>query len=688
MEVHLYQTYSLLVILAAAIVALLVTYLVYLRNDEDILSKPQKRFLAVIRFLSFFLIALLITKPLIKRIKNKKIDSIFIVAVDNSESMIPNKEKVSQLLKDVEQEIAGTTLKIWQFGEQASPSSELQFSDKQSNYSDILKELIKDYLNSQIRGVLLLGDGIFNEGEDPSFVSKSVPFPIFTVGIGDTTLHVDLAIKNVITNKQAFLNDYFPVELNLDFSMAAGQQVELTIENETKQVYKKAILISSNQQFYSDLVSLKADREGINNFHVKLSTIDSEKNQANNNFDFSVQVIAEKQKILLLGSGAHPDIAALHQSLLSNQNFDIEIITGIKPSTNFEDFDLIVAHQLPSKNREFIPITEKLIKSNRPVLFVIGQESSIPYLNSIQKNFQIEAKQGLYENPIASINERFNLFTLSTDYKATFAKFPPLISPFGNVTVGEDFQTLAFQNTQGIETKNPLISVGLKNGVKQGFIAGEGVWRWRLYDYLQNGSHQYFDDIFLKIVNYLIIKPGDDNFNIHCPSIFLENESVVMQAELFNASNELINEPAVNIELNTADSIDYHFVFDRQNQQYQLNAGRLPIGDYTYQATTELAGEKLVDTGYFRVSTSQQEQMETRANFQILNKISANTGGQFIDANNSEKLDEVLREINSTKHQIVKQEIFQELLDIKWLFLIVLVLFSVEWFLRKFWGTY
>ncbi len=687
MEIYFTNTYTIPVIFISSLLAALIVFLQYRNEKDDILDKNQKLGLSFIRFIAFFLVSILLSEIALKQIIKRKSKPTVIVAVDNSESMKPLQTATDSVSLIITQSLKKNNIRYWQFGDHASEADTFLFEAKYSNYGKLLDELTKNYLNTTIGAVLLVGDGIFNQGTDPVFKSKIFPFPVYSVGIGDTTTIVDAAIKNVSHNRTAFLDNYFPVEIGIDFTLAAGNQVKLEIIKDDKAVYFKDILITSDHQFVNELISLKAEEAGINNYKLVVSGLDNEVNENNNRYEFSISVISEKQTILILGSGPHPDLAAINSSLKGNQHYSIDLQTGVKNDVSLEEYDLIIAHQIPDRSRESAALIQKVMEKRIPVLFIVGEQSSVPMLNQLQENVSLP-NTTVFENTNASLNENFNLFTLHSNTEEVIEKLPPLYAPFGDITSNTNFQILAFQNIKNMTTENPLICIGAEKNHRLGFISGEGLWRWRIYDFLQNGSHEVFDDLIQRIVNYLVIKPNEDNFNIYCPEIFDENEQVILHAELYNASNELVSNPDIEIEITSEDSINYSFIFDKNNLKYRLNAGKLPVGNYSYSAKTFLANEELKKEGFFRVTVSQNELLETKANFQVLSQISNNTGGKFFASNEIDALIVEMEEAGILKPNKTEHTVFKNILDMKWLFFLIVFLFSMEWFLRKFWGTY
>ena len=79
--------------------------------------------------------------------------------------------------------------------------------------------------------------------------------------------------------------------------------------------------------------------------------------------------------------------------------------------------------------------------------------------------------------------------------------------------------------------------------------------------------------------------------------MFDEGENVILNAELYNDALELINTPDVRIELKSQSGKNYSFLFTRNGQSYQLDAGALPVDEYSYTATTKLGDKHLLPKG-------------------------------------------------------------------------------------------
>ncbi len=675
------------VLILSALVAFGVVYFQYQKDKDQLLTKNQRLILSALRFTAVFLTAILLSGVSIKLLKSKRISPKIILAVDSSKSMQPWISEVDSLVNQISSRYNKVDLHHWKLGGEATKTEEYSFDENESNYSEFLNKVSNNYLNQNLAGIILLGDGIFNKGSDPLFLSKSFPFPVHCIGIGDSMQKIDAAIKKVEHNPSCFLGNQFPVEIGIDFSMALGNLATISIEKDSKQIFSKQFQITSDRQFLYEIIRIKAEEPGINTYSLSITGLDNEVDLDNNIYEFSLTVHAQKQKILILGASAHPDISAINRALKSNQNYEIDIATGANNNIEFESYDLIVANQVPDGTPEFLEITKNIIDSKKPVLFIVGGQSSTQHFNQIQESVDLPSSI-VFENAAASFNKQFSQFAIDQEIMEAFEELPPLTSLLGNVEFGTDQNVLFYQKVKGIRTGNPLIALGLTNKKRAGYILGEGIWRWRIYDYLQNGNHDHFDKLIQKTVNFLIIKPNEDIFNIYTSEIYDENDPVRIQAELFNASNELINEPDVEIKIYSNDSTEYAYFFSKNKSGYSLNAGKLPVGTYTFQANTKMGEETLSKNGFFRIAPSQNELMNQQANFQLMSQLSRNTGGKFITPENLEDLYKNIEASGFLKKQKVQQVSFLSLIDIRLLLAMIVALLSVEWFLRKYLGTY
>ena len=115
--------------------------------------------------------------------------------------------------------------------------------------------------------------------------------------------------------------------------------------------------------------------------------------------------------------------------------------------------------------------------------------------------------------------------------------------------------------------------------------------------------------------------------------------------------------------------------------------GGLKEGVYHYTGSTMLNGKREEVKGEFIVKAQNIESQNLTADFGLLRKLAATTGGKFYAAPSAMSLEADINTIRA-KGLIHSEESFNPLINLPWIFFILLALISTEWFLRKYLGAY
>ncbi len=689
MNISFEHNLSGLLIFLVIILAGGISYFLYFRNNENAgLSDTQKTVLSLVRFSTLSLILLFLLSPLIKREKKIKQNPILAVAIDNSQSIQAYLPELETIRKTLDNKFTdGYDLQFWSFGEKTMNSDVLNGIERRSDYGLLIKSIQSTYSNKNLGALILIGDGIYNQGQNPENLISRIKFPVYSIGIGDTTSILDASVRNVRVNKTTFLKNKFPVEIELKFDKLNNQIAYIEIENKKKIVYSGNVPIDSDDDFKLEFLNLEATDAGLQHYKIKIKHFDNESNVKNNEYEFVIQVLENRQKILIVSDGPHPDLGAIRNSLEELQNYEIRLIAGIDLPDSLSNYSLIVLNQLPTIRNSANVLLRKVQESRLPVLFIIGPNTLTDQLNSMNFGINIAFSQNS-ETVQPIFNPNFSLFVLSDELKSVFATAPPLTAPFGNTTTGSMIQSLAFQGIKGIETNKTLLAFGTEKGRKTGFILGEGIWRWRLSGFRETGSHEAFNELVHKSIQYLALKENEDNFNVYYPAIYQETDELEFTAELFNDSYELVNTPDVSIQIMNDSLREFTYLFDRVNDFYRLNAGNLNPGDYTFIAETNLGNQRFTETGKFSILKNEIETQNFKADFKLLYQLAHTTGGQFYTIENYGTLLDSLKADKQITVQQFRQTNETELINLKTFFFLLVILLGTEWFFRKYWGIY
>jgi hypothetical protein len=287
------------------------------------------------------------------------------------------------------------------------------------------------------------------------------------------------------------------------------------------------------------------------------------------------------------------------------------------------------------------------------------------------------------------INPAFAGFTLSTDANSMFTTFPPVWVPFGKLVIPASASTLLFQKVGSLTTEKPLLWIDVPENRKIAVLLADGFWQWRLQEYSkEEEGTEAFDEVVGKLIQYLSTTDDKSKFRSYpTEQQFSVTEAVVFESQVYNDIYEPVYGNTITLELTneSGKKSAYNYVTSPGNARYQI--GGLQEGIYRYTSSTVLNGKTETVRGQFLITAEEIELQNLTADFELLRKLSASTGGMFYKASEIEKIQTDLQQ-KEARSVIHSEETYDTLLNLKWIFFVLLLLASVEWFLRKYFGGY
>jgi hypothetical protein len=266
--------------------------------------------------------------------------------------------------------------------------------------------------------------------------------------------------------------------------------------------------------------------------------------------------------------------------------------------------------------------------------------------------------------------------------------FPPLTAPFGKYQRANNIVPFIDQRIGNITTSRPLVAFGKDIDRRWGIFTGTGIWRWRLMNYANTGSHDSFNELVMKIVQYLSLRENKRQFRVFHERSFFDNETVVFEAEVYNESYELINTPEVDITIVNEEGDKFPFSFIRMGQGYYLEAGTFPQGKYEYTSRVNLGDTTYTSVGAFTVTELDIESLKTTADHDLLFNIAAQTGGKSYTPRQLTQLSNELSEKPEIKPVVFSHLRYLPLMDFPWILAGLIALLTIEWFARRRLGSY
>jgi hypothetical protein len=671
-------TSTFLLLLLSLVIAFSLSFFFYLFKAKA--KSKVNLVLAFLRFGSIFCLLLLLVNPMVSRNTLEIIKTPLVLVVDNSSSIIDLKanktvveihEKLTQN-KELQNKF---DLQSYQFDSEFQSSETFNFKGKQTNIDEVAKNLKSSFKNSTFPTVLIT-DGNQTSGNDYvySFDSNNKVYPVI---VGDTTTFLDLKVNQLNVNKYAFLKNKFPVEVFLQYSGNKKLTANFSISQGTSVLNTQSVTFSPSKKSMILNVLLPADKVGLQIFKAKILSKEKEKNTYNNSKTFAVEVLEQKTNIVIFATINHPDIGALKRAIQSNAQRKVTILNPLEIN-NLQNFSICIMYQ---PTAEFKSVFEKSKLAGINTFIITGTNTDFNFLNQQQVNLNFKMS-GQKEDYLARFNSQFSLFAID-DFG--FENFPPLQNSFGTVTTNGNVSTLLSSKIRNIETTAPLLAFAENQGKRSAFLLGENSWKWRSKSHVDSKSFEKYDIFIDKIIQYLASNDSKKSLVVSHNYFYNSGDAIEISAQYFNKNYEFDEKARLTIlitNLKTKQKKNYDLL--RGKNLFKVNLDGLLAGQYTF-----LVKELNSNTTYnsnFEILDFDIEKQFVNPDVLKLSQLASETKGAVYYPN---QIDDLIKSLlENDKYNAIQKSVNTKtpMIDWIWLLILIVLLLSSEWFIRKYNG--
>ena len=664
-------------LLVSVLVALLGAFLFYFKDRAY--NPITKYLLGSLRFFSILILMILVWAPKVKTTLNQYKTPKVILLVDNSTSLLNYKEDLKISLKKAKKHYQELEydVQIISFNGTEDNIDSIQYDHPSSEYQSLFEQINEQYLQEDIYLVELFTDGI--ETGKHSFLTKRIKHKVNTIGLGDTTTYYDLSIPKVSKNNTVLKNNSFLVNVTLQASpnlIGKKIKVKLLTNNQTKKDTILKIRKAKTSIFLKDTPK----KPGLRAYKVTSEVLGTnERNTKNNSKKFYIDVIDKEQNILIIYQAPHPDIKYFKSILRDKEGINLKTLS-VKQSakTKLKDFELIITHNVNVNST----LIAKIKNSKIPTLSIMGNTNAIEFYNLLNQKTIVQP-DGSTNYVNISLNKDFKAFRVDPDFEQSIhlekeqIKTPTVLN-YNNA----EHLTILHQNLGSIKLDAPLLAVQLNKSPKTGFILTDDLWR--LKQNLSNSDHDLkrFNGLWIKTFDLLALEEQKSRLKVQLDKQeYTTSQSVNFFCQALNKAYENIEQQKISILVKSDKGFKESFSFKTSKINSKLSLSRLPQGNYSYTASTNIDGEKFTLTGKFAIISVDLEQYSSKADFEILKDISIQQGGYFRTVNQPIEESQLAKKvIHSTFEE-------KQLKDNHWLILLLICLITAEWSLRKYFGS-
>lgn len=672
------ETVTLLYIVLAVFSALFLAVFQYLYKSKE---KSQLNYwLSFLRFLTLFSIFLLFINPFIQKSIVEVVKPTLLVAIDNSASIKYNgqEKRVTKVLDAFKtNSVLNSTYEIeyYSFGKEVKVLDSLMFNDSQTNISKPLQDFSKLYKEG-VNPVVLITDGNATSGATVSFVPYKSP--VYPLIVGDTTAIDDIYISQLNANNYSFIDNKFPVEVFVNYTGTKSVSKKLSITHKGKVIHSEVLNFNNATKSNISNFYITSVNSGIQYYTATIEALTNEVNNINNSKTFSVDIIEEKSEILILTSTVHPDLGMLKKSIESNKQRAVTIKNINEKLVEISDYQLVILYQ-PTK--EFKEAFSEISTKKMNYFIISGTNTDWRFLNQAQTFFKKEVITAT-ENYVPVYNVNYATF-IHKDIG--FSSFAPLENNFGTITFSIPYQTLLSKKIGAIEMEEPLLATFENNIQKGGILLGENSWRWRMNSFIETKSFENFDGFMSNLVQYLTSNLKNKRLKATVKPLFYTNEKIEVWASYLDKNLNLDSRAKLWLTVvNSDNNLVAKIPFAAVNNRFVAELSNIPAEEYNYTVSVENQSESI--SGNFKVLPFNVEQQFSQSSDHSLKILATKTSGKIFYTNQEADLITSLI-YSDTAKSIQKATIIKTpLIDWKWILGFIILLLSIEWFTRKYFG--
>ena len=699
-----------------------------------------------LRLMAFAFIVAFLTNPTVLLQRLQKIPIPLAVMLDASESMsLPGgdagegtrlqqgKELLLRNNRLLLESLAGDfDLRLYRFDEQARTLSrdELVSLSPDGRATAIMQSVLgvqQEYQDTPLAGVVVMSDGIVTAGGAETNMTRPAGLPMVTVGLGDPARYRDIQIAAIEAPNFAFLHSAVEIEVTIKSWGYKGQVIPLVLKQEGR------ILSTTSLQLDADRVTrrvtFKMTPKEIGRYRLSVETPVQvgEALRTNNQQDFQLQVRRDKIRVLVVSGRPSWNYRFLRRALKSDPSVDLISFIILRTPTDvvnvpddqlslipfptnrlfteeLENFDLLIFDNFSyllyfpmlylENIRKFVLDGGAFAMFGGDQSFELGGFANTPIEDIlpvaldrsgqgyVQSRVKMELTPEGLQHPITKL-------AASAEETRRIWQEMPALRGFNQARRPKPEAVTLGVAGDGRFDRLPLIAtMQFGEGRTLAFLSDQ-LWRWNFELVGAQGGNHHYLNLVHQMVRWLVKEPG-----LRPVQLFSDKDTYQVGDTAALRIKVLDHDftPASGAVLNLV-------VQDPHGQSVRVNT--LPTGDPgEFQAALKVdqpgafraevdarMGDRHLgeDVLIYEVTPSTAESFSGAPDHETLRQLADASGGRFFTASQVEP------NFGATLREILKRDLQYKIVEERALhlrhtpsaFLILVLLFGAEWFLRR-----
>lgn len=562
----------------------------------------------------------------------------------------------------------------------------LEFSGTATDIAGSL-EAAGNLLDSRSGALLLVTDGAYNLGSEPSRSAGRSPVPIFVLGVGDSIPPKDLGIAEIKVDPLVYLGDRVSLEATL-LGFSGAETILKLIGSDGRVIASEKVVFHPGEGEKQAQLQFTPKEVGSRVYLLSLEGMEEETALDNNRRHFALKVLPSRIDILLIAGAPSADFAFLKRIL--ERNSDINLTSRVErgdggfyhPSgwDGFDDFDLIIMLNYPTagSDRQFVNNVVSAVMGGKPAAIIPGCsfEGSLlkPLKNLLPADFGRRLKEDVPVKlePESEVSPLTDFFPPGYDWNEA----PPVRRFPGLVRMRETAVISA-----RVDDGEPAVGYSIAGGTKTLTLTVHDLWRLSLQDPAHSAGDSLIAGFWQNAVRWLATREEEELFRLSTggEKIFTSGARIPFTARVYDRSYRPLSGMDVSVEISGPEGQLSVNLKSSGMGEYTGDVRFFSEGAYTYAGRAASGGDTLFAKGEFTVEAFNPEFLDPAMRPDLLRNIAQAGGGKFYLP---DEFDGFLKDYNPQMVEYIdKREIK---IFPRWFSMIVLfALLTVEWTVRK-----
>lgn len=624
--------------------------------------------------------------------------------------------------------------------EQGEPVPPLSPTGQATNLANAVREALRSLGGNPIAGIVIVTDGQNTEGDDPltaADVAANLDVPLFTIGVGDSAEPRNIKVAEVWAPDSVFRKDPFILQTQVQADGFPGQSVNVElvarpvmpdgstgaeVSIETRNITFDKDSDDERLQF-----EYRPEKAGDYVFSVRIAALPNEVLDSDNLKSIPVKVLSDQARVLLIAGSPSWEYRMVTNLLKRDKTVNLSCWLQTVDEDMRQEGNTVI-ERLPSTPEElfkydvvlfFDPdpaeFNEAWIEAMRKFLgdhaggmmWVAGPKYTAKFLTIFRTRDMIEllpvrmgqlsaldietlvmthAKEWPLRVTPAGVDHVMMRFDKDPAVnRRMWEVMPGIYWSFPIRSAKPGAQVLIEHGDPRLRTRDgsrPLLVTGQFGPGRTAFVGFNGTWRWRKV------GEKYFDQFWVQAVRYLTEgrllgakkrgRIGTDR------DVYPVGQRVQVTAQLYDAAFRPLSDEVVPAILKGPGGEVASFELKpvaNEPGSYEGTVIATQIGLNEVVVTLSGGGEGLVRVAkQLTVEVPQVEFADPRLNRTLLAAMSTRTDGRYFEVNQTDELIDLVPERTET---IVIRGRPAELWDTDRLLILLIILLTIEWALRK-----